>query len=114
MRWLVMEKGNPIPFAGPYLLKVEAELLAQGLARIHGREFIAVGIPAVRFDRWTARMTPEGLDVQPEPQRPTVRERGILRFRTSKTGVYHFPAPSYLGALAIAGDKFGDPAQKGE
>lgn len=108
MRWFVMKKGEVVPYAGPYLLELEAELLAQGLTRIHKVELFAVALP-VKAYRYVARMTPKGLEVQAEKG----RVKNILRFYTLK-GVYHFSAPSYLGALAIAQDKLESLAHKSE
>lgn len=103
-----MKKGEAVPHAGPYLLKLEAEILAQGLTRIHKVEFFAVELP-VKFYRYVARMTSQGLDVRAEEG----RAKNILRFYTLK-GVYHFSAPSYLGAQVIAQDKFESMAHKSE
>lgn len=108
MRWFVIRKGNSLPYAGPYLLELEAELLAQGLTRIHKVEFFAVELP-VKFYRYVAHITSEGLDVRAEKG----RVKNILRFYILK-GVYHFSAPSYLGAQAIAQDKLESMAHKSE
>jgi hypothetical protein len=108
VRWFVVKKGERVSYAGPYLLKLEAELLAQGLTRIHKVEFFAVELP-VKFHRYVARMTSEGLHVRAEEG----RVKNILRFYTLK-GVYHFSAPSYLGAQAIAQNKFESMAHKSE
>lgn len=108
MRWFAMKKGEVVPYAGPYLLELEAELLAQGLTRIHKVEFFAVALKVLAY-RYVARMTSKGLDVRAEKG----RVKNILRFYTLK-GVYHFSAPSHLGAQAIAQDKLESLAHQSE
>ena len=109
-RWFVIEKGKEIPHAGPYLLREEAELLAIGLRQVSPKKQYQPAEQEVRFYHFTARMAPKGIEIKLADSLPATREQGLYRLRVPEQGVYRFKAPSFMGAMAVARERFGDPA----
>ena len=117
-RWFVIEKDKEIPHAGPYLLREEAELLAIGLDQslprtrsgVRPKKHYRPAEQQVRFYHFTARMAPKGIEIRMADSLPATREQGLYRLKVPERGVYRFKAPSFMGAMAVARERFGDPA----
>jgi hypothetical protein len=92
------------------------------LGQVHPKKHYRPAGQQVRFYHFTARMGgphsvgrgPKGIEIKLADSLPATREQGLYRLkggplqgRGPERGVYRFKAPSFMGAMAVARERFG-------